>query len=227
MLFFNKKQPEKALSLGKGSVPMDKARELSSKGFTEPEIINLLRNDGYSAEEIDKALMQVMKSGIAEGRPEMMQMTQPKQENVVANLPTLEDVPQQRIEMPVVPETTLPPGYYYPADQDNSVSEDYVNSMINQKFREVEQRMTEFSIKSKDIDRKIGQISDEIGTLAQTKPGDQQLLLAKMDGMKDTIDEVDTRLGSLERAFKETLPALIESVRALSDLVQRLKREAA
>jgi hypothetical protein len=40
------------------------------------------------------------------------------------------------------------------------------------------------------------------------------------------MNEVNMRMASLEKAFKETLPALIESVRSLSDLVQRLKREA-
>jgi len=40
------------------------------------------------------------------------------------------------------------------------------------------------------------------------------------------LQDVDNRLTGLERAFKDTLPPLIESVRSLSDLVERLKREA-
>jgi hypothetical protein len=41
--------------------------------------------------------------------------------------------------------------------------------------------------------------------------------------LKDLIEEMNVRLESLEKAFKETLPALIESIRALSELTQRLK----
>jgi hypothetical protein len=43
--------------------------------------------------------------------------------------------------------------------------------------------------------------------------------------LKDTMVEMTGRLSSLEKAFKDALPALIESVRSLTDLVQRVKRE--
>jgi hypothetical protein len=35
---------------------------------------------------------------------------------------------------------------------------------------------------------------------------------------------METRIAGLEKAFKDALPALIESVRALSDVVQRMKK---
>lgn len=222
MLFFDKKkEPEMMASLGKGVVPIDKVKELSSKGFTEPEIIDILRKEGHSAEEIDKALVQALKSGVEEPRPEVSFPPIKPEERTA--LPTLEEAPQIKPEMPAVPETSLPQEYYYP---EQYPSEEYVNYMIKEKMRDVEDRIGEFSIKSDELERRIGQIYDQISLIGQAKPSEQQLLLAKLDGIKQTVDEVDMRLGGLERAFKETLPALIESVRALSDLVQRFKREA-
>ena len=51
-----KKNPEKAnMSPGKGFIPVDKAKDMSSKGFTEPEIIDSLRKEGFNAREIDSA----------------------------------------------------------------------------------------------------------------------------------------------------------------------------
>jgi hypothetical protein len=49
--------------------------------------------------------------------------------------------------------------------------------------------------------------------------------LQKLDTFKEMLVETDARLSSLEKAFRETLPALIESVRGLTDLVGRVKRE--
>jgi len=39
----SKKEPEKGPKIGKGFVPTDKVKEMSSKGFSEPEIVDALR----------------------------------------------------------------------------------------------------------------------------------------------------------------------------------------
>ena len=49
--------------------------------------------------------------------------------------------------------------------------------------------------------------------------------MSKMESFAETVTDVDNRLSGLEKAFKETLPALIDSVRALSDLVQKVRKE--
>lgn len=67
---------------------------------------------------------------------------------------------------------------------------------------------------------------DQLSSLSQTRTSEQQQILNKMDSWKDVLEDVDMRLSALEKAFKDTLPPMIESVRALSDLVERLKREA-
>lgn len=235
MLFFKKKKKEEAMaSLGKGVIPADRVKELSSKGFTQPEIIGTLRKEGFSAAEIDKGLTQALKAGATETRTEMPTFP-PKAEQTSrlptfplvtekkAALPTLEEAPKPKAEMPAVPETTLPEEYYYP---ETYPTEEYVEYIVKEKIRDVEQKVSEFSIRYGQLEKKIGQIYDQLGLLTKAKPSEQQLLSVKLDSFKETVDDISIRLGSLEKAFKETLPALIESVRALSDLVQRFKREA-
>jgi len=46
-----------------------------------------------------------------------------------------------------------------------------------------------------------------------------------MESFSDTVTDVDNRLSGLEKAFKETLPELIDSVHLLSDLVQKVRKE--
>ena len=56
-----KKKPEEVKKPGKGYFPTDRVKGLSNKGFSEPEIIDVLRKEGFSSEEIDRALTQVLK----------------------------------------------------------------------------------------------------------------------------------------------------------------------
>ena len=63
-----------------------------------------------------------------------------------------------------------------------------------------------------DVERKMAQIHEQLNSLSRAGTTDQQLLLSKIDSFKETIDDVSARVNSLEKAFKETLPALIESV---------------
>src|SRR3972149_3615109 len=98
--FFKKKTPVS----GKGMVPTDRAKELTSKGFSEIEVIDILRKEGYSAEEIDKALTQAVKFGVTAEAPS--QTAQSSSEK----LPTLEEIAPTplKAEMPEMPETSLP-----------------------------------------------------------------------------------------------------------------------
>jgi len=227
MLFFRKKKEEKMPSLGKGFIPTDRVREMSSKGFSEPEIIDTLRKERFSAEEIDKGLTEALKAGVTEARPEERVPTFPPrpEEKIEAKhgLPTLEEIKLPKAQVPAVPETALPEEYYeaYP-------TEEYVDYLVKERMRLIDERIKEFSSRYNELERKIAEIHSKLSLLTRRgeAPGNQELVLTKMDAFKETVDEVSVRVSGLERAFKETLPALIESVRALSDVVQRLKREA-
>ena len=218
MLFF-KKRPEKRV-LGKGFIPRDKVKELSSQGFTEMQIISALKREGFSASEIDGALTQVLRAGIAEERGEMPQ-PEPAE---TGGLPTLEDITRtERVEMPAVPETSLPEEYKQP-EQYNT--EEYVSMVVGERMQDVESKIADFSVKYGELEGRLQQIHGQLSVLATGEPTERELIATKLDSLKDTIDDVSVRLNAFERAFKETLPALIESVRALSDLVQRFKTEA-
>lgn len=211
--FLKRKKPE--VMLGKGFVPTDRIRELASRGFSEPEMIDVLRKEGFSAEEIDRALTQALRVGVTgEAKP----IEGPK-------LPKLEEIapkPEKPPETPEIPETSLPSETYAPTYS----TEDYVDYVVESRLSEVNEKMNEFNIKYQELVKRIGQMGGQLNEMSKTKASERQVLLSKIDSLKELIEDFNIRLGALEKAFKETLPALIESVRALSDLVQRFKREA-
>jgi len=213
MALFKKELP--GFSLASKGMPTDRVREMSSKGFSEPEMIDVLRKEGYSAEDIDKALTQTLKAGLA-GQYPATTLQPPMQ----SQLPALEQVQQQ---MSQVPETSLPENYYYPEQQ--YPTQEYVDIAVREKMTDVEQKVSEFEIRYEELKGKMDNIYDQMNTMLQTRTSEQQQILSKIDSFTNTMNDIEARMGSLEKAFKDALPALIESVRGLTDLVQRLKKE--
>ncbi|MDI6825804.1 MAG: hypothetical protein QMD36_01255 [Candidatus Aenigmarchaeota archaeon] len=205
---------EETVPLGKGFIPTDRVRELSGKGFSEPEIIDVLRKEGFSAEEIDRALTQALKIGVT-GEPEE------------TGLPTLQDIEPQPFEapqptMPQMPERSLE----YPQTYPEYGTEELVESIVHEKMGEVEDKLKEFRIKQADLERKIADLHNRLTIASKGRSQAEQTIISKLDSFKDSMTDIDARISSLDKAFREALPALIESVRSLSDLVQRFKKEA-
>jgi len=210
---FLEKKPE--APSGKGQVPLERVRELASKGFSEIDIIDILRKDGYSATEIDSALTDALKMGVAGISPPV--------EGSPA-LPTAEELQpkQAALEMP---ETSLPQGYYAQQAQQYP-SEEYIDYVVGERTAELSDKLKEFMIKYAEIEKRMVEVREQLNELSKAKTSGEELILAKLDEVKGLIIDLETRSAGLEKAFKDALPALIESVRALSDLVQRMKREA-
>lgn len=216
--FFGKSKEESPI--GKGTVPTDRVRDLSGKGFSEPEIIDVLRKEGYGAEEIDRALTQTLKLGITGGpvRP--------------TGLPTLEDIQAQQVQpfaataepvMPQMPERSLtypqqayPPGYG---------TEELVESIVHEKMGEVDQKLNEFREKYAALERNISDLHHQLSVLSKGRSEAEDKILNKIESFKETLNDMNSKISSLDKAFKDALPALIESVRSLSDLVHRFKKE--
>lgn len=243
--FFSKKKPE--ASTGRGYVPTERVKELTFRGFSEIDIIDVLRKEGFSPVEIDRALNQATRASV-EGRappPTPAPRTaapapqyppqqapaptapaptfppqRPREAEALPTLPTLEQLAAPQREMPTVPETSLPSEYgqEYP-------TEEYIDYVVQEQFQDYAQQINEFMNRYKALEQKMNDIRNQLNVLSQARTGEQQQVINKIESFKDAVDELNARISGLEKAFKETLPALIESVRALSDLVQRLKRE--
>ena len=216
--FMKKKDSSQTASSGRGS-PSERVSELSSKGFPEGEIIDVLRKEGYGPEDIDRAMTQVLKLGVTGGSQNMSQGP--------SQLPQLEPLEPIAQQMPQMPETSIPQQYYYPQQQQQQYSsEEYVDFLVKERVGEVDHKIDEFMVKHAELEKRLSEVNNQMTALVQTRTSEEQMILSKLDSYKDVLNDVTIRMGSLEKAFKETLPALIESVRALSDLVQRMKRES-
>lgn len=217
-----KKEPEKMEQHGKGFVPVDKVKQLSGRGFSEPEIIDILRKDGFSSEEIDRALTQALRIGVTgeEQQPQQLPTLKELQSQSFAGV---EESPQMGFNLPQEQQPSSYQDYY---QQEGYSTEELVEAIVQERMTELDDRLTEFREKHSNLERKLADIHHRLNVISKGRSQQDDALLAKMDSMKDSLDEIEGKMSSLEKAFKDALPALIESVRSLSDLVQRLKKEA-
>jgi len=61
-IFGKKKMGGREEEVGKGSIPINRVKELISNNVPEGEIIEVLRREGFSAEEIDKGFIGALKT---------------------------------------------------------------------------------------------------------------------------------------------------------------------
>lgn len=208
---FLQQKPE---SVKKG-VPIDRIKELSSRGFSEVEIIDILRKEGYSPEEIDAALTEALKLGVSG--------ISPPKEGPVA-LPKLEELEPKQTQVEI-PETSLPEEYsYYTSPYPSYPTEEYVDLLIRERTVELDEKIREFTIKYSELEKKLAEIKQQVEEMIKTRTTSEQLILSRLDDFKSVLSELETRISGVEKAFKDALPALIESVRALSDVVQKMKK---
>lgn len=90
-LFGGKKDSEKA-------IPTERVITLSSQGFSEPEIINTLKKEGYNPQQVDKAMKDALK-GAAGGIPRPAQPPQEPQRPIEETAGIPEQVPRE-LELP-------------------------------------------------------------------------------------------------------------------------------
>jgi len=201
------KRAEESPRLGKGFIPTDRVKELSDKGFSEPEIIDVLRKEGFSAEEIDRALTQALELKIS-GQPEPQ-----------TALPTFGQ--PQAPPMPQIPEPSL----QYPQATEEYGTEELVESIVRERMADVDEKLAEFRVRNADLERNLSNLHHQLSILTKGTSQTEQSIIAKLDSLKDSLIDINARMSSLEKAFKDALPALIESVRSLTDLVQRFKKD--
>lgn len=347
---FNKKHKDEQVIPGKGFIPVDRVREMAARGFSEPEMIDVMRREGFSADEVDKALTQALRIGVTGESPAEVQKSmgmfdkpnqpiyqKPKKSKKVEkpfkwpseqlsdvnmpsmrdlehmespnktpapqdpSIPTLQktsdelptlnslgmdeaqdrdkniepsgpllpeffkDVPEQQMQeppmpqpepepqkqapmhqlmsqlrgqpeqkqqqppqqnregmkMPQIPETSLPEGYY---SQQYS-SQDYIDYIVQERFGEMADKMNEYVNQYDELHQKIDMLSQQLSQLNEGETPQSEEVQTRVDRFNESLTDIDGRLSGLERAFKETLPELVDSVRALSDLVQKLRRE--
>jgi chromosome segregation ATPase len=200
--------------------PIGRVKELSSHGFSEPEIIDVLRKEGYSPQEIDLALTEALK--------EKLQTPAPNQQKEEEKIPSFEDVVKKaQPEQQTQPQPIQQPNIQYQQAQlqlDQQYSwEDYFNYidyLIHSRISEINKELEKINTKYQDLERRIEEINLNVRESVSKKEETYMQILRKFDELNSSMADLAQRINTLEELLKDILPALIESVRSLTKIAQ-------
>ena len=204
-LAFLKKKEEK---YGKGFIPVEKVKELLSKGFMEHEIVDALRKEGFSAEEIDKALTEALRDKVEkkEELPTLEEIAPKKEEKQKEKLEFFEaSAPEEMIRS-------------YP-------TEEYITALVQARVSELEDKIRLIESKYLELSKRIDMLNKSLDEILKSGKEEKQEILRRIEEFGESLEAIGAKIGGLERAFKETLPALIDGVRGLVSLVESLKKK--
>ncbi|MBU5682521.1 MAG: hypothetical protein QXV63_00920 [Candidatus Aenigmatarchaeota archaeon] len=229
MVLFGSKKEKKE---GRGEIPTEKVKNFLNKGFSEIEIIDILRKEGYSPEEIDKALMQasieIKSSQLFQSS--QFQISQPQSQP--QSPPQTPQPPQQSPLQTQIVETKQA----QPTSIQNEIKEsfeesqidyislqEYIDYLLRSKTQEINKRLMEINLKFKELEERVLGLKEEIESVSKGTKEDLNKILNEIRLNRDNINDLSIKVETLNKTLKELLPSLIESVRLLSEIIQKLK----
>lgn len=181
-------------------VPINEVQQLSSEGASDKDIIKKLKSEGYSYDTIEKGMLQAVKEGVNQQPAEETFQEEPQmQQEVFQEDPT--DLGVAEAEETVSPEIIV---------------EELVEGVVEEKWQKLESRL-------EGMENEISKV------YARLKQAEQRTAVAplkdeRIDDYTERLEDLEARIGGLEKAFKQFLPALTRNIESLSGMIHEMKQ---
>lgn len=214
----------------------------SSQGLSEPDIISRLEAQGFAPEHIDKALRIALREKVMSGAPPMagpeipapeppapMPFEMPANPMEVSRRPMPLGYPPERImnsEPRRVQETfpTEEPERYEEKPTEITV-EEIIEAIVEERWKDFEEKLNHFDKKDMQLQSEIGDLRKEMDRVGKLLEEKEKTVVTKLEDFGGSMENIEGRIGSIERVFKDFLPELTQNIKAMSDLVGKIKEE--
>lgn len=193
----------------KKAPPIERVKELISKGFSEIEVIDILRKEGYSPDEIDLALSNVLKETIEKS------VVKKEEEKKEEGSKKKEEVQTQEIKTPQ--ETSQYPFQYINLEDYFN----YIDYLIQNRVSEVTNQIKLLETKYSQLEQKLNNIIEETRAYSSKESKLEGEIMSNFKILQDGMKELTKKIETVEEILKEVLPTLIESVRTLSQIIRK------
>ena len=105
------------------------------------------------------------------------------------------------------------------------VIEELIESVVDEKWNQFRGEIGEIQDKFHQVDTKIMDIEQVLGTIKGEKKTEIEEIETKIDSYKQSISEISERMQSVEQAMKDSLTPMLQSLRSLSDTIKTLKEQ--
>ncbi len=199
--------------------PVDKVKEYVAAGMPEAEIIKTLKSSGYSFREIDAALNNALKTGVgAETYNEdaSLQESTPAADTVEP----LTEIPEEnKIVAPQV----------FAGDDEGSEKinveelEEVVNSIADEKMRAFKIDIEKSANSVLVFAEKLNSVSNGLDSIKTTWEKSNADTEKKLGEFHAKLDDFEPKILGLERAFKDIMPNLVDSVREVKEAIHEMR----
>lgn len=197
-------------------LPEERVTVLLSQGFAEPEIIRVLKEEGYSFQEIDSGITNVLKQKVSndpaafnasfQGMPveDLSPVFRPNQADV------MRDENDRRDKTAVIEEM-----------------EEVIETLIEEKFSRVLEELERADKKFTDLNEKFHALNVKLDTIESQGKGTFAAEIDKINAVNTKEETLEPRIASLEKAFKDIIPNLVDSIRELRETAASSRRREA
>lgn len=206
-MFFKKKKD-------KGPVPVEEVQAMTRRGLSDREIIKKLKKQGFSYDEIEKAMLGAVKQGVG-GEPQFQEIRQPASQ---------EQTFMDEIYQPQ-PTQVQPESVQQEVNVDNinpeAIIEELIEGVIEEKWEKFNKKIKEQEQSLENVATMIKQFEQKLQSMkSDSIPKELEM---RADVINNRLDDLDVRIGGLEKAFKQFLPSLTRNIENLSSIIHEMK----
>jgi SOS response regulatory protein OraA/RecX len=246
LLPFKKKKEQ----VKKVYVPVDLVLSYSSQGLSENEIKSRLQAEGFSQDIIDKALRVALKEKVTS---ELPQVAQPQTEapripqpmpmdthvmpREISRHPAPLGYPPERIVSPDEPkqlpaEEAAKPFTFEPTQIKAPESpigeitiEEIIEGVVDERWQDFEERLVDFEKRDMLLQAQIEDLRKRLKEIENKLLEKEKGLVVKLDEFGGSVENIEGRIGSIEKVFKDFLPELTQNIKNMSELVDKIKEK--
>lgn len=204
--------PQQAVSTR--PLPEERVTFLLSRGLAEPEIIKVLKDEGYSFQEIDSGITNVLKEHVSSEQSNTFEAPQESYQGedlAPVFRPNPDEVAREEAEIRTKSAIM-------------EEMEEIIETLIEEKFSKVLEELDIVDKRFNEVNERLRQLNERLSAFeAQEKQSDASAS-EKIGEVNAREESIEPRVTSLEKAFKDIIPNLVESIREMRETMASAKR---
>ena len=223
-----------------------KVVNMKNQGFSDTDIINSLKQQSYSTQQISDAITQAnIKDQIGTPVPQpfpeppVMNLGQDTYQNMqgyqASNLPPIGPSIEQMPEPPAPPQPKTEPKKQPPLIERTPAPEnlrgnvermeEIAESIIQEKWEDLVRSVGDIHIWKEKVKTDILSVKQEIVRTQQRFENLQKAILGKVEKYDEDVRNIGSEMKALEKVFEKILHPLTTNVKELSKITKELKKK--
>ena len=103
--------------------------------------------------------------------------------------------------------------------------EELIEGIVAERWKEFEERLSDFEKRDLQLQSEIDDMRKRVVELEKSLQTREVGFTSKLEEFGGSVENIEGRIGSIEKVFKEFLPELTSNIKTMSDLVEKIEKE--